>query len=76
MLDTVTAPAREMAGTARVTAGFPDLLRNFGDVDALDDLAGSRGHLRVLDDRIACETWWLLVNAGGVVAREAVDVFL
>ena len=76
MLDAIAAATEEMTGTTGVTAGFADLLCHLDDIDALDDLARSRRHLRVLEDRIARHARRLFVNTRRVVTDEAIDIFL
>ena len=53
MLDGISAATEEMACATGVAIGFAHLLRDLGDVDTLDDLAGAGRQLHVLDHWIA-----------------------
>ena len=74
MLDAVAAAAIEVAGAAGLTLGLADFLGDFGQIDALDDLAGAGREFGVLGHRIAGESRWLLVLAGLIMADQTVDI--
>lgn len=76
MLHGIAAAAVEVAGAAGVAAALADLLRDLGEIDRVDELAGAGRQLHALVHRVASQAGRLAVTAGGVVANHAVDVGL
>ena len=76
VLDRITAATQEMAGAAGVATGLAHLARHLAEVGGLDDAAGVGRKLHVLVGRMSGQPGDLAVGAGGVVANQAIDVFL
>jgi hypothetical protein len=75
VLHSVAATTEEVAGATGIATGFADILGDFGEINRLDDLAGSRRGLGILERRIAA-VGEFFVGAGGVMADQAIDVLL
>ncbi len=76
VLHGIAAAAVEVADAAGVAAALADLLRDLGEIDRVDELAGAGRQLHAFGYRVSGQAGRLAVDAGGVVAHQAVDVHL